>query len=161
MSGERVAKPWGWYQVLAEGEGYLVKLLHLEPGQQLSLQRHRHREERWVVAYGDALVESEGLSSTTGRGALVAIHPGATHRLSAFGDGIPLEVIEVQLGDDLREDDIERIEDRYGRAPTGAHTKGDFGGGPVTTSCACGCGGVAGVCDCARCRESGWLSSNS
>ncbi len=108
------ARPWGWHQTLAEGPGYRVKRLHLRPGGRLSLQRHRHRCEHWVVVAGSGTAR---LGETT-----VSLQPGtelfiprtALHRAAAGAEG--LVVIEVQRGGTLREDDIERFADDYGRA---------------------------------------------
>ncbi len=109
-----VFRPWGSYTVLKESEGYKVKKVMVSPGQSLSLQRHRHRSEHWVVVKGEALV-TVGEEETLLRPNQSAYVPrGVVHRLTNTTDE-PLEIIEVQVGEYVGEDDIERFEDRYGR----------------------------------------------
>lgn len=110
----RVNKPWGYYEVLCTGEGYQVKRLVVRPGHKLSLQSHHHREERWTVARGfaNATVGTEIIRMP--EGATLFIGKRQRHRLENPGK-IDLELIELQLGDYLGEDDITRYEDDYGR----------------------------------------------
>ena len=111
--GTRCLRPWGWYEVLAVGEGYQVKRLHLEPNQRFSLQRHHQRSEQWLVLAGQGVVQLGAESLTVQLGQLLAVPVACVHRASAGPEG--LEILEVQRGSVLREDDIERLEDDYGR----------------------------------------------
>lgn len=111
----RTLRPWGWFETLDEGEGYLVKRLQLEPGCRLSLQRHRHRSEHWVIAAGHGSAELDGVVQPLEPGGTLYIPCGALHRAAAAA--APLTIIEVQHGSVLREDDIERFADDYGRGP--------------------------------------------
>jgi mannose-6-phosphate isomerase-like protein (cupin superfamily) len=113
---ERVLRPWGWFETLASGEGYLVKRLRITAGQRLSLQRHRHRCEHWVVVGGEGVIECDRRSFTAAPGTTMFIPTGGLHRAAAAATD--LEIIEVQRGEALREDDIERFEDDYGRVVT-------------------------------------------
>lgn len=107
-------RPWGRFEVLTEGPGFAVKRITVNSGGRLSLQRHQHRAERWVVAAGSAVVTRDEETHHLATGAMIEIPLRAVHRLENEGT-VPLEIIEVQLGNDLREDDIERLEDVYGR----------------------------------------------
>ncbi|MYE49125.1 MAG: nucleotide sugar dehydrogenase, partial [Gammaproteobacteria bacterium] len=113
--GEEVFRPWGSFEGLGQGEGYQVKRLRVLPGETLSLQRHRRREEHWVVVSGTPVAERDGESHSLNVGDHILIPLGAVHRIHNPGDE-PAELVEVQLGDYLGEDDIERFEDVYGRA---------------------------------------------
>lgn len=110
----QVFRPWGSYDSLDVGEGFQVKRLTVQPGQAISVQRHARRSEHWVVVQGLAEVtrDDETFTLTANQSAYIPL--GAIHRLANPGD-VPLEVIEVQSGDYLGEDDIERFEDHYGR----------------------------------------------
>ena len=110
----RVNRPWGTYAGLDAGDGYLVKRITVNPGASLSLQRHRQRAEHWVVVRGTARIicDNDILTRTANQSVYIPI--GAVHRLENPGDVI-LEIIEVQTGDYISEEDIERLEDRYGR----------------------------------------------
>jgi mannose-1-phosphate guanylyltransferase/mannose-6-phosphate isomerase len=110
-----VTRPWGSYTVLEDGRFHKVKRICVKPGERLSLQMHHHRAEHWVVSKGEALVQVDALETLLSRGGTVDIPKGAKHRLTNPGKE-DLEIIEVQLGDYLGEDDIVRFEDRYGRA---------------------------------------------
>ena len=113
--GEEVFRPWGSFEGLGQGEGYQVKRLRVLPGETLSLQRHRRRNEHWVVVSGAPVAERDGESHSLKIGDHIHIPLGAVHRIHNPGDE-PAELVEVQLGDYLGEDDIERFEDVYGRA---------------------------------------------
>ena len=113
--GEEVFRPWGSFEGLGQGEGYQVKRLRVLPGETLSLQRHRRRDEHWVVVSGAPVAERDGESHSMKIGDHILIPLGAVHRIHNPGDE-PAELVEVQLGDYLGEDDIERFEDIYGRA---------------------------------------------
>ena len=113
--GEEVFRPWGSFEGLGQGEGYQVKRLRVLPGETLSLQRHQRRDEHWVVVSGAPVAERDGESHSLTIGDHILIPLGAVHRIHNPGDE-PAELVEVQLGDYLGEDDIERFEDVYGRA---------------------------------------------
>lgn len=110
----RVYRPWGWYETLALGERFQVKRIQVAPGAALSLQRHQHRAEHWVVIAGEGLVRVGDEEVRLGVDQSVYIPQTALHRLSN-PCSTPLEIVEVQTGDYLGEDDIERFDDRYGR----------------------------------------------
>ena len=111
-------RPWGSHEVIAEADNFKVKRIIVKPGARLSLQRHQHRSEHWVVVRGIATVEiresQSELRKTLHPNTSAYIPRGAIHRLSNPGTE-ELEVIEVQCGDYLAEDDIERFSDDYGR----------------------------------------------
>jgi mannose-1-phosphate guanylyltransferase/mannose-6-phosphate isomerase len=110
----QVHRPWGSYTIL-EGTGiYKIKRVSVKPGQKLSLQLHHHRSEHWVVVRGTAEVELNGEIKLLRQGESTFVRSGMRHRLKNPGI-IPLEVIEVQLGEYLEEDDIIRFDDDYGR----------------------------------------------
>jgi mannose-1-phosphate guanylyltransferase / mannose-6-phosphate isomerase len=111
----QVHRPWGSYTVLEEGGPYKIKRVTVKPGEKLSLQLHHHRSEHWVVVRGTAEVELNGETKLLRKGESTYVHAGVLHRLKNPGV-IPLEVIEVQLGEYLEEDDIVRFDDQYGRA---------------------------------------------
>ena len=115
LSHDRVYRPWGYYESVDAGAGYQVKRIVVNPGQALSLQRHRRRAEHWVVVQGTARVTRDDEVLELGANQSVYIPLGAKHRLENPA-GVPLQVIEVQSGDYLGEDDIERFEDRYDRS---------------------------------------------
>jgi mannose-6-phosphate isomerase len=108
-------RPWGYYRVLADEPDHKVKRIVVYPGKRLSLQRHRHRQEHWYILTGEALVtrDKEKISLTSGMA--VDIPKGAVHRIENVGEG-PVTFIEVQTGTYFGEDDIERLEDDFGRA---------------------------------------------
>ncbi len=112
-SWPREQRPWGWFETLADGEGYRVKRLHIQAGRRISLQRHRQRCEDWLVVGGEGHIECDGVARPVQVGDHVVIPLGARHRAGASGQD--LEIIEVQRGPSLREDDIERFEDDFGR----------------------------------------------
>ncbi|MCR9255078.1 MAG: mannose-1-phosphate guanylyltransferase/mannose-6-phosphate isomerase [Alphaproteobacteria bacterium] len=116
LSGRRVYRPWGWYESLVTGDHFQVKHIQVTPGAQLSLQRHRHRSEHWIVVSGEAEVTRDDTVATLTANQSTYIPVGTKHRLANRHASQPLEIIEVQTGDYLGEDDIERFEDRYGRA---------------------------------------------
>lgn len=110
----RVRRPWGWYQSLDSGPSFQVKRLCVNPGCRLSLQRHQKRAEHWVVVSGQALVHNDGKDMILNPNESTYIPLGAAHRLSNETDE-PLHLIEVQSGDYLGEDDIERLDDDFAR----------------------------------------------
>ena len=109
-----VYRPWGFYTVIAEGQGFQTKLIHVNPGQKLSLQSHEYRSEHWVVLSGNAKVILEGKEHILSPGHSIDIAVKAIHSLQNPYE-TPIEIIEVQKGDILSEDDIIRYEDIYGR----------------------------------------------
>lgn len=111
---ERDERPWGSYEVLDDAPTHKVKRLEVRPGARLSYQRHRHRAEHWFVVAGEAEVTVDDEVRTLGPGDAVDVPRGAAHRIANPGTD-PLVFIEVQHGDSFAEDDIERLEDDYGR----------------------------------------------
>jgi mannose-1-phosphate guanylyltransferase/mannose-6-phosphate isomerase len=111
---KRVHRPWGYYESIDMGERFQVKRIVVIPGGKLSLQKHRHRAEHWIVVKGTAEVTVNDTVKTVHENESVYIPIGSVHRLANQGK-IPLELIEVQTGSYLGEDDIERIEDIYKR----------------------------------------------
>ena len=111
----KVHRPWGSYQSVDNGDRHQVKRIIVKPGGRLSLQKHHHRSEHWIVVRGAARVTVNELVKTVHENESIYIPIGATHRLENPGK-IPLELIEVQTGSYLGEDDIIRIEDDYQRS---------------------------------------------
>jgi mannose-6-phosphate isomerase-like protein (cupin superfamily) len=112
---DHVERPWGHYRILDRGPGFQVKRLTVNPGAAISSQSHRHRAEHWVVALGQALVTVGDVTTTIFSGGTADVPIGAIHRIQNQTEAI-VEIIEVQYGDDLSEEDITRFEDIYGRA---------------------------------------------
>ncbi|MBI1779543.1 MAG: mannose-1-phosphate guanylyltransferase/mannose-6-phosphate isomerase [Proteobacteria bacterium] len=115
MSHPVVWRPWGHYQSIDAGPGFQVKRIVVTPGGRLSLQRHRHRSEHWVVVAGTAWVTRGEETAALGTNESIHIAVGMTHRLENRGLE-PLHLIEVQSGSYVGEDDIVRLDDVYGRA---------------------------------------------
>lgn len=111
---ERTTRPWGWYETVSEVPGHKIKRIGVNPGQQISLQRHHQRSEHWVVVQGTALVTLDDKVFELGRGGHCDIALGQVHRI-ANRTAEPVEIVEVQFGSYLGEDDIERLQDDYGR----------------------------------------------
>lgn len=111
----RMYRPWGHYEGLIQGERFQVKKISVRPGQKLSLQKHFHRAEHWVVVNGTAIVQRDAEQIMLRENESVYLPLGCVHRLENPGM-IPLTLIEVQSGAYLGEDDIVRFEDTYGRA---------------------------------------------
>ena len=111
---KKIFRPWGHYISLVEDTRWKVKLILVKPQEKLSLQRHRHRSEHWIIVNGIANVEIGNKKITLKENQSSYIPLGVKHRLSNPGN-IPLKLIEVQSGNYLGEDDIERFEDNYGR----------------------------------------------
>jgi len=107
-------RPWGGYSSILSGDRFQVKRLFVKPGKRLSLQKHHHRSEHWVVVRGTAEVTLDGKVSMLSENESIYLPLGCTHRLANPGK-ILLELIEVQTGSYLGEDDIIRIEDEFGR----------------------------------------------
>lgn len=108
-------RPWGGYSSILSGDRFQVKRLFVKPGKKLSLQKHHHRAEHWVVVTGTAEVTIDGTVSMLTENESIYLPLGCVHRLANPGK-IMLELIEVQTGSYLGEDDIVRIEDEFGRA---------------------------------------------
>lgn len=108
-------RPWGGYSSVLNGERFQVKRLFVKPGKKLSLQKHHHRAEHWIVVRGTAEVTLDGTITTLAENQSIYLPLGCVHRLANPGK-IELELIEVQTGSYLGEDDIIRIEDEFGRA---------------------------------------------
>ena len=113
-SHSKIFRPWGHYTSIVSGNRWQVKLIEVKPGASLSLQMHHHRAEHWIVVKGTALIEKDGSEQLLGENESTFIPLGCTHRLTNPGK-MPLELIEVQSGSYLNEDDIIRFEDSYGR----------------------------------------------
>ena len=118
---ERGDRPWGYYLVLHEEDGHKVKQIVVRPGCRLSLQRHRRRAEHWQGVRGEAAVTRGKEVIRLLPGGSIDIPLGALHRVESVGVE-NLVVIEIQMGEYLGEDDIERFEDDYGRAETASAT---------------------------------------
>jgi mannose-1-phosphate guanylyltransferase len=119
----KIYRPWGSYDGVTEGGRWQVKKIVVNPGASLSLQMHHHRAEHWIVVAGTALVEKNGVEELVGENQSTYIPLGCKHRLTNPGK-IPVEMIEVQSGPYLGEDDIVRFEDRYGRSNVAASVSG-------------------------------------
>lgn len=111
----KVHRPWGWYDSIDEAERFKVKRIMVKPGASLSLQKHHHRAEHWIVVKGTAEVTCGNKVILLTENQSTYIPLGEVHRLANPGN-IPLEIIEVQSGSYLGEDDILRFEDTYGRS---------------------------------------------
>ena len=107
-------RPWGSFHVLDEQPGFKVKRIVVEPAGRLSLQSHKHRSEHWTVVNGTATVTVGETVVAMRRGHSIDIPLGAKHRLENLHEGL-VEIIEVQFGDYLGEDDIVRYDDIYAR----------------------------------------------
>lgn len=110
----KVSRPWGWYDSIDEESRFKVKRIQVKPGASLSLQKHHHRAEHWIVVQGTAEITCGNKTFLLSENQSTYIPLGEIHRLSNPGT-IPLEIIEVQSGSYLGEDDIVRFEDTYGR----------------------------------------------
>ncbi len=107
-------RPWGKFENLTEGTGYLVKKISLEPNQKISLQLHNDRTEHWVVIKGKGLISINNEKFKCSKGSTFFVKKKELHRIENTGKK-NLELIEVQLGNNISESDIERFEDKYGR----------------------------------------------
>jgi mannose-6-phosphate isomerase len=111
---ERTQRPWGWYETVSEVAGNKIKRIQVAPGQQLSLQKHSQRAEHWVVTQGTARITLDDRVFDLAVGQHCDIGVGQVHRLANLTDGV-VEIVEVQFGSYLGEDDIVRLQDDYGR----------------------------------------------
>lgn len=114
MVEEKVDKPWGYYYNIEEADTYLIKKIVVHPNNRLSLQSHEHRSENWTVLRGKAKVTINGEKKILSVGDHVYVDKGSKHRLSNPYSEV-LEVLEIQTGEILSEDDIIRYEDDYDR----------------------------------------------
>ena len=112
--GQKDERPWGTWEVLDAGPGWCAKRIAVHPGGILSLQKHQHRAEVWTVVAGQARISQDGRVFDLGPGETTRHDVGVVHRIENPGTET-MVFIEVQTGRELREDDIERLEDRYGR----------------------------------------------
>ena len=114
LEHKKIFRPWGHYESVVDDINWKVKLITVKPFEQLSLQKHLHRSEHWVVVKGQALVKVNEKEMILKENESVYIPKGSKHRLSNKNNN-PLMIIEIQTGLYLGEDDIERFEDNYGR----------------------------------------------
>jgi mannose-1-phosphate guanylyltransferase/mannose-6-phosphate isomerase len=115
LQHREIYRPWGCYDAIDDGDRYQVNLIRVKPGGSLSLQIHHHRAEHWIVVKGTALVQKGDEEYLLSENESTYIPVGIAHRLSNPGK-IPLEIVEVQSGPYLEEDDVVRLEDSYGRS---------------------------------------------
>jgi mannose-6-phosphate isomerase len=111
---EKSDRPWGRYEVLQEAATYKVKSIHVAAGKRLSYQRHQKRSEHWYITQGTGEVTLDGEISPISPGSVIEVPQGVLHRVHNTGS-IELVFIEVQTGSYFGEDDIERVEDDFGR----------------------------------------------
>ncbi|NBU93606.1 MAG: cupin domain-containing protein [Actinobacteria bacterium] len=111
---EKSERPWGRYEVLQESTTYKVKSIHVNPGKRLSYQRHKKRAEHWFITAGSGEVTIDGKISSISAGSTVDIAINQLHRIANTGN-VELIFVEVQTGTYFGEDDIERVEDDFGR----------------------------------------------
>ncbi len=114
---ETDVRPWGSYEVLSDADDHKVKRITVTPGRRLSYQRHERRSEHWFVVSGRGVVTLDESAVPVTTGVAVDIPVGTAHRIENTGEE-PLVFIEVQTGTYFGEDDIERLDDDYGRAGT-------------------------------------------
>jgi mannose-6-phosphate isomerase len=107
-------RPWGYFEVLSDASDHKVKRIVVEPGGILSLQRHKQRSEHWFVVSGNGIASVDGKDYSVQSGSVIDIPVLKTHRLESSSPE-NLVIIEVQTGKYFGEDDIERLEDKYGR----------------------------------------------
>ena len=111
---ERSERPWGWYETISEVPGNKIKRILIAPGQQISLQKHHQRAEHWVVVRGTARVTLGDQVFDLAVGTHCDIALGQVHRIANVTE-LSVEIIEIQFGSYLGEDDIVRLQDDYGR----------------------------------------------
>ncbi|MFO7735338.1 MAG: phosphomannose isomerase type II C-terminal cupin domain [bacterium] len=111
---KKADRPWGQWEALKLAGNYKIKSFFVKPGEQISLQKHKHRAEIWIVAEGEGTILIDGESFEAGRGDVYMVKKEQVHRVSGKNSGI--QIVEVQLGDYLGEDDIVRLQDSYGRS---------------------------------------------
>ncbi len=111
---ETEQRPWGNFHIIAKGQGYQIKEMNINPGKKQSLQRHKNRSEYWQVIDGLGIVYLEDSKFKLEKNDNIFIPKGDLHRLENIGNNL-LRVVEIQIGEKISEDDIERIEDDFGR----------------------------------------------
>ena len=114
VNHKKAYRPWGSYEDLAASENFAIKRVDVKPKKKLSLQKHRHRAEHWVVVKGTALVTKAGEQILLKEDQSTYIPLGMEHRLENPGE-VSLILVEIQSGGYIGEDDIERLDDVYGR----------------------------------------------
>ena len=114
MSIESSQRPWGHYEKFYQENGVWVKRVEVNPNSRLSLQKHEHRSEKWIIVHGEGLAIVDNEEIPVSKGSVVNVPLGAIHRICNTG-ALPLTMIEVATGDYLAEDDIIRIQDDYAR----------------------------------------------
>ena len=107
-------RPWGNFHIIARGSGYQIKEINITPGKKQSLQRHKHRSEYWQIVSGQGMVYLEDTKFKLEENDNIFIPKGDIHRLENIGKKT-LTLIEIQLGEEIYEEDIERLEDDFGR----------------------------------------------
>ena len=108
-------RPWGSFHVIAKGQGYQIKEMTINPGKKQSLQRHKNRSEYWQIISGKGMVYLEDSKFKLEKNDNIFIPQGDLHRLENIGKDL-LTIVEIQIGEKISEDDIERLEDDFGRA---------------------------------------------
>ena len=111
----RFFKPWGWYEVINQGAGFVIKIIYVKPNSKLSYQSHVHRSEHWVVLKGKAKIRINNVNTFRNSGESIYINAKDKHQLENSSNE-DLFIIEIQMGHRLSEDDITRYEDDYGRS---------------------------------------------
>ncbi len=114
MTREKTQKPWGYFEIIGQDQGFKIKKIIILPQKRLSLQRHKHRKEYWVITKGQAKAIKGEKEMNLKQGDSIIIKKEEIHRLENTGHS-NLEVFEVELGEYLEEDDIERLEDDFNR----------------------------------------------
>lgn len=125
-------KPWGSYRVIDSGGGFQVKRLELRPGSRISYQTHQRRSEHWFIVQGVGVVTVDGVERHVAAGQSVDVAIGTAHRIANVGENL-LQFIEVQLGDYFGEDDIDRLDDDYGRTEGQSEDRAGGGTTPITS----------------------------
>jgi len=109
-------RPWGEYHIIEQGDTYKVKRITVKPNEELSYQFHRYREETWTIVHGFGLLVLDDIEYIVKESQSINIPIGAKHKIKNVSDTQDLVFIEVQLGNYLEEDDIVRLNDKYGRS---------------------------------------------
>lgn len=108
-------RPWGYYKTVFLSDYSRAKIIQVNPGEELSLQEHKKREEHWVIVKGEGVMTIGESVRDVNEGSYIYIPKGCKHRVSNNSQSIPLMISEVQLGSYFGEDDVIRYEDKYGR----------------------------------------------